>query len=335
MNTTSATEWTDVLRHIKSHFVGVAVVAAMQLELFTALADGPRTAEELAATLGVPTRRLRMLLRSLVAAKLVVSDGDRFANAPVAAEFLVKGQPQYMGGSHELYSHMFASVLSTAQSIRTGVPQAVQDWTAMPDDRLRAILRGLNPGAVTQGRALAHAHDFSRFTTILDVGGGGGGFAIGACEVCPRLTAQVVELPRVAKISEEFISSAGLAARIRVVSHDITAIPLAGSHDAAVLRNLLQILAADHARRVVENVARSLRPGGEIFILGAILDDDSMGPEGALASNLFFLNVFEDGEAYMEGEHRSWLETAGFTDIKRSPVRGGLDLSLMTARTRS
>jgi hypothetical protein len=142
----SATDWSDVLRHVKAYFPAVAVVAAMRLELFTALADGPRTAEELAATLGVPTRRLRMLVRSLVAAKLVVSDGDCFANAPVAAEFLVKGHPQYMGGSHELYSHMFSSVLSTAESIRTGVPQAIQDWTHMPDDRLRAILRGLNPG---------------------------------------------------------------------------------------------------------------------------------------------------------------------------------------------
>jgi SAM-dependent methyltransferase len=139
----------------------------------------------------------------------------------------------------------------------------------------------------------------------------------------------------VARISEDFISSAGLSARIRVVTHDITAMPLAGSHDAAVLRNLLQVLAVDHAQRVVDNVARSLKPGGEVFILGAVLDDDGMGPEGALALNLFFLNVFEDGEAYTEGEYRSWLETAGCTDIKRSPVGGGLDLSLMTARTRS
>jgi len=304
----------------------------MQLDIFTLLADRPKTPEELAAALGVPSRRLRILLRSLAATNLVVSNGDRFTNSAVATEFLVRGRAQYMGGSHELYSHMFSSVLSTAQSVRTGTPQALQDWNQMPDDRLRAVLRGLNPGAAAQGKALAHDQDFSRFTTILDVGGGGGGFAIGACEACPSVTVQIVELPRVARISEEFVASVGLASRIRVVSHDVTAMPLTGSHDAAVLRNLLQVLAADHARRVVDNVGRSLKPGGEIFIIGAVLDDDGMGPEGVLELNLFFLNAFQDGEAYTECEYRGWLEGAGFMDIKRSVLRG--DLSLMTARKR-
>jgi cyclopropane fatty-acyl-phospholipid synthase-like methyltransferase len=273
-------------------------------------------------------------LRSLAATNLIISEGDRFANSAVANQFLVRGRPQYMGGSHELYFDMFSSVLATTQSVRTGAPQALHDWDQMPDDQLRAVLRGLNPGAAAQGRTLAHTHDFSRFKTILDVGGGGGGFAIGACEACPNLTAQVVELPRVARISEQLVASAGLASRVRAVSHDMTAMPSAQPYDAAVLRNLLQVLAADRAQRVLENVARSLKPGGEIFI-GAILDDDGLGPTGVLAVNLFFLNAFHDGEAYTESEYREWLETAGFVDIKKSLLRGGLDLSLLTARRRA
>ncbi len=328
----SAAAWTDVLLHIRPFFSAVAVVAAMQLDIFTPLAAKPRTPEELAAALGVPPRRLRILLRSLATTNLVVSDGDHFTNSAAAAEFLVRGRPQYMGGSHELYSHMLSSVLSTAQSVRTGTPQALQDWDHMPDDQLRPVLRGLNAGATAQGRALAR-HDFSRFTTVLDVGGGGGGFAIGVCEVCPRVSVQILELPRVARVTEEFVASAGLASRIRVVSHDVAALPLAGSHDAAVLRNLLQVLAPDRARRVVDNVGRSLKPGGEIFIVGAILDDDGRGPQAALDLNLFFLNAFQDGEAYTESEYRGWLEGPGFMDIKRALLSG--DLSLMTARKRS
>lgn len=331
MTTTPAPDWYEVLDRIKGYFPAVAVVAAMRLDVFTPLGLGPKTSDELADALGVPSRRLLLLLRSLAATGLIRVEEGRFANSPVANEFLVKGRPNYMGGSHELYMDVFSSVLATAESVRTDAPQATHDWNRMPEDQLRAGLRGLNAGATAQGRALAESHKFSRFGAIVDVGGGGG-FAIGACQACPALTAQVVELPRVARITEELVAAAGLASRIRAVAHDMTATPLPEMHAAAVLRNLLQVLSTDNARRVLENVGRSLRPDGEIFIIGAILDDDRKGPAGALGLNLFFLNAFQEGEAYTESQYRSWLEAAGFVDIKRSQLRAGLDQSLMTAR---
>lgn len=332
MTATPAPDWYEVLDRIKGYFSAVAVVAAMRLDVFTPLGLGPKTSDELANALGVPSRRLRLLLRSLAATGLIRAEEGRFVNSPVANEFLVKGRSKYMGGSHELYTDLFTSVLATAESVRTDAPQAHHDWDRMPENQLRAALRGLNAGAVAQGRALAESHEFSRFGTIVDVGGGGGGFAIGACQACPALTAQVVELPRVARITEDLVAAAGLASRVRAVAHDMTATPLPEVHAAAVLRNLLQVLSADNARRVLENVGRSLRPGGEIFIIGAILDDDGTGPSGALALNLFFLNAFQEGEAYTESQYRSWLGAAGFVDIKRSQLRATLGQSLMTAR---
>lgn len=236
-----------------------------------------------------------------------------------------------MGGSHELYADLFATVLATAESVRADAPAALHDWERMPDDQLRALLRGLNPGAAAGGRTIAARHDLGRFKSVLDVGGGGGGLAIGLCQMYPQLTAHVVELPVVARISEELIAAAGLDARIRAVGHDITAAPLGTPHDAAVLRNFLQVLPAARARQAVENVGRSLRPGGEIFIIGSVLDDDRRGPAGAHALNLFFLNAFPDGEAYTESEHREWLDAAGFVDVTRSPFPG-LDHSIVTAR---
>ena len=50
----SDADWNDVVQHIKPYFSAVAVVAAMQLDIFTALADKSKTSEELAAAVGVP-----------------------------------------------------------------------------------------------------------------------------------------------------------------------------------------------------------------------------------------------------------------------------------------
>lgn len=329
--TTKTPEWGDVLGHLNGYFSAVAVLAAMQLDLFTPLRHGPRTCDELANDLAVDPRRLRMLLTTLASTGLVTLSHHRVANSSVAAEFLVKGQPKYMGGSHELYSDLFSAALTTTQSIRSGAPQSEHDSESLPDSQLRAGLRGLNAGATAQGRMIARDQRFERFETILDVGGGGAGFAMGACEVCPNLSAQVIELPRVAEIAQELVEAAGLATRIKAISHDIAAAPLREAYPAAVVRNVLQVLSPERAKNVLENVGRSLQPNGEVFVIGQMLDDDLTGPPGALAFNLVFLNIYRDGEAYPEASYRAWLASANFVNIQRRQLTGS-SLSLITAQ---
>src|SRR5262245_10814329 len=77
-----------------------AMLAGMQLDVFTPLKDGPMTAAQLADLLGVNTDKLSRLLYALVAADLLTVVGDRFANTAEAARFLVRGQPTYLGGRH-------------------------------------------------------------------------------------------------------------------------------------------------------------------------------------------------------------------------------------------
>ena len=63
----------------------MAVRAALQLGLFTPLAQGPMSSEELANALGVKPLRLAMLLFQLVVSEFLnVSDG-RFSNTEMAS----------------------------------------------------------------------------------------------------------------------------------------------------------------------------------------------------------------------------------------------------------
>ena len=74
------------------------------------------------------------------------------------------------------------------------------------------------------------------------------------------------------------------------------------------------------------------------MVIGFILDDTRLGPPVTVAYNLFFLNVYEHGEAYTAGEHREWLEAAGFEDIRCGPAPAGFGTSgigLVTARKRA
>ena len=74
-----------------------AMLAAMQLDVFTPLRQGPKTVEDIARAIGVSPTRLRSLLYSLVAGGLLTEKHGRFSNTPESDQFLVKGDPAYIG----------------------------------------------------------------------------------------------------------------------------------------------------------------------------------------------------------------------------------------------
>lgn len=69
-----------------------------------------------------------------------------------------------------------------------------------------------------------------------------------------------------------------------------------------------------------------MEAGGSLFILGTILDDSRLWPAYAVSSNLNFLNMYEEGRAYTEGEYRTWLEEAGFAGFERVVVTDGTSI---------
>ena len=74
---------------------------------------------------------LEPLLYSLVAAELLIVEGERFSNTPESDHFLVRGKPTYQGGRHENVSSNWNATLKTAESIRAGAAQAKLDFHAM------------------------------------------------------------------------------------------------------------------------------------------------------------------------------------------------------------
>jgi ubiquinone/menaquinone biosynthesis C-methylase UbiE len=294
-----------------------AMVAGMQLDVFTPLKDGPLSLEDLAATLAVHPRKLRPLLYALVAAGLLTVEDECFANTQEAAHFLVRGQPAYRGATYEGLLLRWQATLHTAETIRTGVPQAKVDYTAMSPDQLEPWYRGIHDEAVAAARMLLAQQDFSSARHLLDVGGGSGGLALTIAASYPHLQATIVDLPTVTPITRRYVAEAGLTERVHIMTADVVHGPLSGGFDVAVLLRLIQVLSPDQARHVLQNVSQVIEPGGVIAIVGQVLDNSRLSPPETVAGNLFFLNVFDEGQAYTEQEHRDWLADAGFEQCER------------------
>ncbi len=310
-------------RHLNAVYPSFAMLAGVRLDVFTALKDGPMTVEDLAQALEVSAFKLETLLYALVMAELLTVNGRRFANTVVAGHYLAQGHPNYIGHKIAYYAERWAADLKTADSIRTGVPQGKLDYTSMSDTQLTAFYNSGHSAAMAAGHQFAENYDLCSFDSLLDVAGGSGGLAIGACQRCPELQATVIDLPTVTPITQRFVDEARMDGRVKVSSLDVVDRAPEGRYDVAVMANLIQVLARDQARRALLNVGRALVPRGVVFIIGWVLDDSQLSPPEIAASNFTFLNIYDEGRAFTKAAHRAWLVEAGFTTFERRLLPSG------------
>ena len=316
-----------IIQKLVDVYPSFALLAGMQLDLFTPLKAGPMGPEQIANVIGVNAAKLKPLLYALAAAELLTVEGDRFANTDEANHFLVRGSPSYMGGVHPLYADLWDAALHTAESIRTGQPQAKHDYTQMSREALETFYQGLHPGALTTGRTLVENHGLSSCQRLLDVGGGSGGVAIAAVKACPHIRAAVVDVSNVTPITQRFVTEAGVSDRVKVITGNIVEAPLPESFDAVVLKSFIQVLSPNDAQRALKNINATMTPSGTIYILGiGILDNSRISPRGAAIANTIFINIYDEGQAYTEDEYHNWLTGAGFVKFKRDTLPDGLGI---------
>jgi hypothetical protein len=296
-----------------------AMLAGMELDLFTPLRDGPLTVEEIAQAAGTDRAKTAPLLYALVAVGLLKVDGGRFLNSPEANRFLVRGKPDYIGMRHHAYRRRWNSALCVAETIRTGVPQRGMDYARMPTDVRESFYRGTFTECLAAGRELAKSQDFSGFRSLVDVGGGSGGLVIAMAEAWPNLSVTIADLPAIAPIAQRYIDEAGFATRINVCPTNVVSDPLSGSYDVAVMRGLFPVLTPEQIRSALANVYPALTPGSPLYVVGWILDDSRTSPLSYATYNLLFVNDYADGLIRTEAEHRAWLEEAGFEYVFWQP----------------
>jgi len=333
MSTAIVSKPETIDRLTKGVYPAFAMLAGMQLDLFTPLKDGPMSVEQLAGALGAGTAKLKPLLYALVTADLLTVQEELFANTPEADRFLVQGSPAYIGERHTNLARQWSAILNTAESVRAGTAKSKLDFSTISPDDAESSSRSRHQETIGAGRDLVARYDFSRHSRLLDVGGRSGGLTFAVLEAHPHIRGTVVDLPATTPITERYAAESGLGDRVQVITADIVDAPPEtspeGLFDAVVLRHLIQVLDPGRALAALKNVIKVMEPGGTIYVIGSILDDSRISPPHAVASSLNFLNIYDGGQAFTEGEYRQWLDEAGFQGIERVVLPNGS--SIITA----
>jgi precorrin-6B methylase 2 len=311
-------------RHAGGIYPAMAMLAGMQLDVFTPLKDGPLSASDIAAAIGVKADKLTPLLYALVVAELLTVDGGRFGNTPEADVYLVRGRASYLRGQQDFYANIWEALLKTAATIRTGVPQHKHDFHGMTEEEMTFFFGSQHRFALTTGEQLANMCNLSRYKYLLDVGAGSGGLAISAARACPELAVTAVDLPRVIPITRRFLKEESATDRITTIAADLLTEPPAGRYDVAAMQNIIQVLGLGDALTILRNVASCLEPGGVVLIVATMMENSRLAPTGLVGQNLVFLNFYDDGLVYTEGEYRTLLADAGFvdTEVRHGAIQG-------------
>lgn len=278
-----------------------ALHLANNMEVFTRLAGGPMTAEGLSERMGVELPALEKVLIA-AAMGLLVTDGERFSNSLVAARYLVRGKPEYVGDAIWLTGGWWDRMNELSAAV---LPPPPAEGAPPEEVWHERFIRAMHDYASTgDAELLADAVDLSGRRKLLDLGGGPGTYAVYFCKKYPELAAVVFDLPESEPVFREVVESYGMAGRVKFKPGDLDKTPLGKGYDVALVSNMMHGYRGDV---IPPKVFRALVPGGLILVRDFILYPEKNGP---LAAALFNMGI----GAYSEEEMLEFLSRAGFVD---------------------
>lgn len=296
-----------------------AVYAAAELDIADLLVDGPREIEELARKTGTHTQSLARLMRALASCGIVEETCDGlFAttalgdalrhSAPGAARatiLTIAGSWQWKAWDQFLYS------LRTGQSgVRAAFGKDLFDFLAdepVHSARFNDAMVGMH-GAVAP--AVVAAYDFSRFRSIVDVGGGKGALLVKILKACPQASGVLFDLPETEKHARDYILESSLSERCAFQAGDFfDRVP--PGHDAYVLAHVLHDWVDNDAIKILRRCREALPVGGRLLIVEAVLPDGNTPHHGKLM-DLLMLTV-TGGVERSQREFSQILMKSGFT----------------------
>jgi 2-hydroxy-4-(methylsulfanyl)butanoate S-methyltransferase len=211
------TDVRDISRIGYGFMASRALFAALDADVFGHLADRPKALDALARDTGVAAARLRALLTACVALGLLTHDGQRYANAPASASYLVRTSPAYFGDyfRFQVSRQIYPTLLHLDAALRG---ERVDFYSQLRDpDEARAFTRAQHSGSLGPAHVVAKLVDLTGARRLLDVAGGSGAFSIVLCARTPGLRSTILDFPSVAAVGREMVtaSSSSRATRAR------------------------------------------------------------------------------------------------------------------------
>ena len=305
-----------VMRVARAFWEARLILTANELRLFDRVATGAATVAEIAAAVGTEPRATEIILNALVGQGLLTKSGDRFANTPDTAAFLVSSAPASIAAALDHYNNLWDTWSQLTEVVRSGQPALRQPRANAPASSLEAFILAMHSFARPRAAGVVDAIDLQGVARVLDIGGGPGTFS---CEFARRgdIRATVLDFPDVLVITRRLAAEAGLADRIATIPGDALETDFGSGYDLIFISALIHSCSPDETRLLFTKAFAALNPGGQVVVQDFFLDESKTLQPSA---SLFAVNMLvgtAGGRSYSEAETREWLAEVGFGSLCR------------------
>jgi O-methyltransferase domain/Dimerisation domain len=306
-----------------SYFPPQVLHVATRLGLADQLAQGPRSAAELASATSCDPGALRRLLRALAVIGVLdqpaADDPDAFALTAMG-QLLRADHPATMRNYVLLFcgEQVWQSWGDLEYSVRTGKSAWEQRYGPpfgpgfMTPEFSAVFNAAMAEGTAKAAPALIAAGEFERFGTVADLGGGHGILLAAILAAHPALRGILLDLPQALDGAVDVLRAAGATDRCQLVPGDFfAAVP--GGADAYLLKSVIHDWDDERADAILANVRAAMSPGAALLLVEPVMSDRP-GQQDLFSVSYSDLNmlVCTSGRERTAAEFRDLLAAAGF-----------------------
>jgi SAM-dependent methyltransferase len=300
--------------------------AAVDLDLFSHVAQGRDTPAELAAAVGTTERAVRIMLDVLAVHGLIAKQHGRYALGPVAEMLLVRSSPAYAGDFTRVAGsrHVWDAVGRLAETARSGEPAAAMVETAGHEfwEEFSEASYGASqlPAGVIAGLLDL---DETPAAEVLDVACGSGAYGIAVLARFPDARVTALDWENVLDHTRRFATRAGVGARMTWLAGSAFDVPLPpATYDAILVSHFYHHFSAAENVALTRRLFAALKPGGRLVVHEWVPDDARAEHRLALEFAVVMLATTRAGDAYTLAEYRRMFTAGGFGEPSVHVVPG-------------
>ena len=319
----------EILRLGMGFWASKTLLSAVELGVFTTLAQSPADLATLRAKLGLHERSARDFLDALVALKVLHRQEGVYRNTPEADLFLDKAKPSYVGGLLEMAnSRLYGFWGSLTEALRTGELQNEAKHGSdffgtlyAEPERLRGFLKAMSGISAGAARAIATKFPWADYKTFMDVGAAQGMVPVTLARLHPHLTGIGFDLPQVRPVFEAFVAKEGLSDRVRFHEGNFFDDDLPQA-DVIIMGHILHDWDLSQKKMLVRKAYDALPNGGALIVYEAIIDDERRENAFGLLMSLNMLIETTGGFDFTGADCQEWMRDAGFSSTRVEPLVG-------------
>jgi len=317
-----------VFETLSAYQRSAALRAAIELDLFRAIGEGPGDVASLAGRCAASTRGIRILCDYLTVIGLLAKEDGRYLHTPTSAAFLDPRSPACIASIARFLGNpvLYEPYLRLTEIVRSGRTVLEGGGTVEPENPVwvefaHSMAPMMAPMAAPLGTIALNGS--SGPLRVLDIAAGHGLFGIEIAKQHPEARVVALDWAPVLEVARGNARAAGVLDRYETLPGSAFEVEYGGPYDIVLLTNFLHHFDPRECVRLLKKVNGALKRGGRVAAHEFVPNDDRVSPPMAAAFRLVMLAGTVGGDAYTFREIAAMYADAGFERVSSHALPAG------------